>query len=79
MTSHPDALKQLLALAEAAEDTAQVALLRAVWPALERRRPTAAGATWPRLRERRRRIPPCLSFDDALAEAWLLGRPLPPP
>ena len=78
MTSNADALRHLLALAEAAGDTKQVALLRAVWPALERRRPTAAGATWPRHRERRRRIPPGLSFDDALAEAWLLGRPLPP-
>ena len=77
MSRNTDALQQLLALAEAAGDTEQVALLRAVWPALERRRPPAAGATWPPHRERRRRISPGLSFDDALAEAWLLGRPLP--
>jgi len=65
-------LHRALALAEAAGDTARVAALRALWPALDRRRPTAAGAAWPRQRERRR-IAPRLTIDDAMIEAWLGG------
>jgi hypothetical protein len=70
------ALNRALALAEAAGDTERVAALRALWPALDRRRPTTAGAAWPRHRERRR-IAPRLTIDDAMIEAWL-GGTLPP-
>jgi hypothetical protein len=66
------ALHRALALAEAAGDTARVAALRALWPALDRRRPTSAGAAWPRHRERRR-IAPRLAIDEAMIEAWLGG------
>ena len=71
-------LHRALALAEAAGDGARVATLRARWFDLERRRLAAARAARPWHRERRRRTPPSLVVDDELADAWLLGRPLPP-
>lgn len=82
MTSNTDTLKtalhRALALAEAAGDTARVAALRALWPALERRRAADAAAAWPRYRERRRRLPPRLAIDDEMVEAWLRGGSPPP-
>jgi hypothetical protein len=71
------ALQRALALAEAAGDTDRVALLRTLWPALERRRAADTAAAWPQYRERRRRLRPQLTIDDAMITAWL-GGGLPP-